>query len=106
MLKDDRSQPFHILDEESPVAKVKASGVKWSKYKKYLSKKCNSDKTKRKHVAYIETISVSSAKRAIVKIFRNIFVSRYTGYEKFLTEEEKRFIIIKNNRDMVEDIKY
>lgn len=105
MVFDHSNHPFDILYEDLP-KETKTSSVKWCKYKKYISRKCNFENIKNRNIIYFQTLSASSAKRTLARIFNNLFKSQHAGYEKFLSDEEKRFINVKTNRELVEDVKY
>lgn len=82
-----------ILEEDIKVKnELKYSITKWTKFKIYINKKSgNKPDNRNKHI-YIKTLSVASVNRTLKRIYNKIFRSRYHGYEKFLSEEEKRFI--------------
>lgn len=74
----------------------------WSRFRCYVTKKCANIQDIKDKSIYLETLSASSVKRTLRRIYRNIFKSRYQGYEKFLTDEEKRFIFAFDGRSLVE----
>lgn len=74
----------------------------WSKFRCYVSKKCANIRDIKNKSIYIETLSASSVKRTLRRIYKNVFKSRYQGYEKFLTDEEKRFLFAFDGRTLVE----
>lgn len=75
---------------------------KWSRLRRYVAKKCANIRDIKDKSIYIETLSASSVKRTLRRIYNNIFESRYQGYEKFLTDEEKRFLFAFDGRSLVE----
>lgn len=75
---------------------------KWSKFRCYVAKKCANIRVIKDKSVYIETLSASSVKRTLRRFYRNIFKSRHQGYEKFLTDEEKRFLLTFDGRGLVE----
>lgn len=75
---------------------------KWSRFRRYVAKKYDNIRDIKEKSIYIETLSTSSVKRTLRRIYKNIFKSRYQGYEKFLTDEEKRFLFAFDGRSLVE----
>lgn len=65
--------------------------AKWSKFKHYVAKKRANTDLKDKRV-YLDTLSVASVKRSFYRVYRRIFKSKYSGYDRFLTDEEKRLM--------------
>lgn len=78
--------------------------AKWMKFKQCVSKKCTKTDNKDNSV-YFETLSVASVKRTLRRIYRQMFKSQYNGYEKFLSDEERRLnYYVLDNYNMVEGI--
>lgn len=75
---------------------------KLSKIRCYVAKKCANIRDIKNKSVYIETLSASSVKRTLRRFYKNIFKSRYQGYEKFLTDEEKRFLFDFDGCSLVE----
>lgn len=90
MLKDPKMN-LDLFSSDSDNKKSKKC-IKWLKHKYYSNKKkCVAISDMREKMVYFETLSVSSIKRSLNRICRKIFSSRSSGYEKFLSDEEKRF---------------
>lgn len=67
---------------ESKLQKI-LTKTKLDKIKHFFAKKCQSIHT--------ESLSVGSVRRSAIKVCKSIRIrSRYHGYEKFYTDEEKR----------------
>ena len=78
--------------------------LKWLKSKYNCNKKkCTAIGDIRHKRVYIETLSVSSVKRSLNRICRKFFKSRSNGYEKILSDEEKR-LNLATDRSLVEGI--
>lgn len=71
--------------------KNKLGFTKWLKFKKYVVKKrANIDLVDPR--VYMETLSVESVKRSLCRVCRRIFKSKHSGYNRFLSDEEKRLM--------------
>lgn len=78
--------------------------MKWLKSKYYYNKKrCTAIGDIRHKKVYLETLSVSSVKRSLNRICKKIFKPRSSGYEKFLSDEEKR-LYLATDQSLVEGI--
>jgi hypothetical protein len=88
-----RTNNLEIYFDESLHFKLKKNkSVKWLEFKKYLIKKyITLSEVKNKRI-YIQTLSVASVKSNINKLCKRIFKSRHSGYEKFLSDDEKRLL--------------
>lgn len=100
MLKDTKNNGELFLDDFNHKKSKKCT--KWLK-NKYFNKKYPTLGDIRDKKVYFETLSVSSVKRSIYRIYRNLFKRRSSGYEKFLSDEEKRFCF-PTDRSLVEGI--
>lgn len=80
----------------------KSTVHKWPRFRRYITNKCANIRDIKDKSIYIETLSASSVKRTLRRIYKSIFRSRYQGYEKFLSDEEKRFLYAFDGRSLVE----
>lgn len=81
---------FEPINENTYQKNSKIS-VKWCRFKHFVAKKRANIDTKDKRV-YLETLSVASVKRSFYRAYKRIFKSKHSGYERFLSDEEKRFM--------------
>lgn len=103
MLNVQSQNNFFELSEEKLFENKHSSNIhNWSKFRRYVNKKCANIRNIKDKSIYIETLSASSVKRTLRRIYKNIFKSRNQGYEKFLTDEEKRFLFAFDGRSLVE----
>lgn len=89
----DSKLKFEPVNEEAN--KNKIISVKWSKFKHFVGKKRANIDVKDKRI-YLETLSVASVKRSVYRVYRRIFKSKHSGYDRFLTDEEKRLMFSKD----------
>lgn len=97
-----QNNSLELSEEKLFEDKHTTTHFKWSRFRHYVNKKCANIRDIKDKGVYIETLSASSVKRTLRRIYKNIFKSRYQGYEKFLTDEEKRFLIAFDGRTLVE----
>lgn len=88
MLKKDPNCNFDPFS--SKLDKKHKQYKKWMKFKSYVNKKCAAISDIRDKRVHFETLTVKSVKRNINKICKGLFKSQSSGYEKFLSDEEKR----------------
>lgn len=93
-----------ILFEESSCYEPKDLNSKWSKFKQYITRKCVIISEFRERKVYVETLNVVTVKHTLNKLCNRVFKSRNSGYKKFLSDEEKRFIYPVNLCKAVEDL--
>lgn len=86
---DNSNFPFESPSEEVNRKYHKFVLKKWSNFKHYVAKKRVNVIDKG---VYLETLSVESVKRSVSRAYKNIFKTKRRGYEKFLSDEEKRFL--------------
>lgn len=101
MVNDKPVEDLKTLREEI-FNQSKIKTAKWSKLKRYMVKKSVHFITIKDKRVYFETLSVSSVKRSLNRFCKSVFKSRHSGYEHFLTDEEKRFILNTDKYTMVE----
>lgn len=103
MSKDNKTN-LDIFSDNSDNKNSKKC-IKWLKSKYYSNKKkCVAvGSIRNKSSVYFETLSVSSVKRSLNRICRKLFKSPTSGYEKFLSDEEKRFFFT-TDRSLVEGV--
>lgn len=82
----------------------KTSSTKWAKFKRYVAKKCIVMSELKDRKVYVETLSVVSVKRTLNRLCNKVFQSRYSGYQNFLSDEEKRLCYAVNHRSLVEGL--
>lgn len=93
-----------LLHEESLYFEPKIINYsKWSKFKRFISKKCVIITEIKDRKSYVESINVVTVKHTINRFCNRVFKSKNSGYQKFLSDEEKRFILPVNHCSMVED---
>lgn len=85
----DSKYQFEPVNEEAIKNK---KNVKWSKFKNYVAKKRDNIDVKDKRI-YLDTLSVASVKRSLFRVYKCIFKSKYSGYDRFLSDEEKRLML-------------
>lgn len=90
MLKGDFKQ-IDPLTEDKNQKNISVS-VKWDRFKSFVAKKrVTITEIKEKRV-YVDTLSVASVKRSVCRVYKRIFKSKRSGYERFLTDDEKRLM--------------
>lgn len=99
---NSQNNSFEVSEENLFENKHNSTHHKWSKFRCFVTKKCANIRDIKDKSIYIETLSTSSVKRTLRRIYKNFFKSRYQGYEKFLTDEEKRFLLAFDGRSLVE----
>lgn len=85
MYKDPNFEPWSNLSDDK-----RNQFQKWLKLKRYLQKNIVKVTNLKEKRIYVDTLSVSSVKRSCNRLCERIFKSRSSGYEKFLSDEEKR----------------
>lgn len=90
MISDSSNNSFDPQSNEE-VKKPAESSALWPKLKYYLNIKRVAIKSYREKSVYIETLSMKSIKRSYCRLYKRVFKSNHCGYERLLTEEEKRF---------------
>lgn len=84
--------------EISSANTLKNTTVKCSKIRKYISNKCNEVVSLKDKNVYLDVLNFASAKRSITKFCNKLFKNRTKGYDKLLTDEERR---LTNNVDYI-----
>lgn len=85
---------------ETSKTRIKNNTVKWYHFKTLVSKQCSNISDIKDKSVYIKTLSAASVKRTLCRIYERVFKSRHSGYEKFLTDEEKRLYLLADNNRM------
>lgn len=98
----DSKNNFEIFSNVTDKKSKKCT--KWIKFKYYVNKKkCFSIADIKDKRVYFDTLSLSSVKRSLNRICKHIFKSGTGGYEKIISDDEKRFYL-NTDRSLVEGV--
>lgn len=82
---------FEVLQEDLSCEVIESK--MWKKVCSDVTKKITKMKRIQNKLVYIETLSVASIKRTVLRLYENICHSRTGGYDVMLSEEEQRCLV-------------
>jgi hypothetical protein len=93
-----------MLDQEKncqffdkPKQQKKFNSVKWCQFKTVIHGHCSNMANVKDRSVYLTTLSAASVKRSLCRMYERVFKSRRSGYEQFLSDEEKKLILMADN---------